>query len=226
MGYASSEKINRLFRKDGAKPGFDIIADIANKFVTLNVEWLVTGRGDMLKGESGTPQSSDITAHEAVAYVSLKNRDGYQKGYDKPDFIHKLPVVAFPGLPQGSFRMFELGGGSLYPLLHDRDRIMGRWCILEDVSEDQVCVLLTRSQGILVRRVGRRETGQIWIRANPLQRDEYPAFRLPEGDVLEVWEMAFVVTRHLPELSGVRLQLAELETTVQALEERLKHKGI
>src|SRR5580698_7735390 len=82
LGYASSEKINRLFRKDGAKPGFDIIADIANKFVTLNVEWLVTGRGDMLKGESGAPQSSDITAHEAVAYVSLKNRDGYPKGYD------------------------------------------------------------------------------------------------------------------------------------------------
>jgi hypothetical protein len=49
LGYTSSEKINRLFRKDGAKPGFDIIEDMANKFVDLNVEWLVTGRGEMLK---------------------------------------------------------------------------------------------------------------------------------------------------------------------------------
>lgn len=49
LGYVSSEKINRLFRKDGAKPGFDILADIANKFVDLNVDWLITGRGEMLK---------------------------------------------------------------------------------------------------------------------------------------------------------------------------------
>ena len=49
LGYVSSEKINRLFRKDGAKPGFDIVADIANNFVDLNVDWLITGRGEMLK---------------------------------------------------------------------------------------------------------------------------------------------------------------------------------
>jgi hypothetical protein len=49
LGYSSSEKINRLFREGGAKPGFDIIADIANKFVELNVDWLVTGRGEMLR---------------------------------------------------------------------------------------------------------------------------------------------------------------------------------
>lgn len=49
LGYSSSEKINRLFREGGAKPGFDIIADIANKFVDLDVDWLVTGRGDMLR---------------------------------------------------------------------------------------------------------------------------------------------------------------------------------
>jgi transcriptional regulator with XRE-family HTH domain len=53
LGYTSGEKINRLFRKEGAKPGFDIIADIANKFVDLDVDWLVTGRGEMLKEPPG-----------------------------------------------------------------------------------------------------------------------------------------------------------------------------
>jgi hypothetical protein len=60
LGYVSSEKINRLFRKDGAKPGFDIVADIANKFVDLNVDWLITGRGEMLKPVSvGRPEGNN-----------------------------------------------------------------------------------------------------------------------------------------------------------------------
>src|SRR5262249_29646250 len=136
------------------------------------------------------------------------------------------PAFSFPGLPPGSFRMFEVGGGSLYPMVQDRDRILGRWTTLEDISEDQVCVILTYSRGLLIRRVGRRESGQLWIRANPLQREEFPAFWLAEQDVLEIWEMAFVITRQLPVLSGIRLQLAELEASVQAIEERLKQRGI
>src|ERR1700744_4861102 len=177
LGYTSSEKINRLFRKDGAKPGFDIIADIANKFVNLDVEWLVTGRGEMLK-EAPVAASTEAAAQETAVYVSLKNRDGYQKGYDNAQFIRMLPVFSFPGLPQGRFRMFEVGGGGLYPVLQDRDRVMGRWSTLEDVFEDQVCVILTRDQGLLVRRVGQREPGFLWIKDNPLRRDEFPAFRV------------------------------------------------
>jgi transcriptional regulator with XRE-family HTH domain len=66
LGYASSEKINRLFRKDGAKPGFDIVADIANRFVNINVEWLITGRGEMLKGNIAEPeveQEDDVSSN-------------------------------------------------------------------------------------------------------------------------------------------------------------------
>jgi hypothetical protein len=59
LGYVSSEKINRLFRKDGAKPGFDIVADIANKFVEMNVDWLITGRGEMLKSGGSDHQSRE-----------------------------------------------------------------------------------------------------------------------------------------------------------------------
>lgn len=52
LGYKSSEKISRLFRKDGANPSVDIILDISNKFEDLNIEWLLTGNGLMKKEES------------------------------------------------------------------------------------------------------------------------------------------------------------------------------
>lgn len=50
LGYKSSEKISRLFRDGGAKPSYDIIYDISNKF-EINTDWLITGRGSMLKSE-------------------------------------------------------------------------------------------------------------------------------------------------------------------------------
>lgn len=50
LGYKSSEKLSRLFREKGAKPSYDIIYDISNKF-EIDIDWLITGRGTMLKEE-------------------------------------------------------------------------------------------------------------------------------------------------------------------------------
>ncbi len=50
LGYASSEKIARLVRDSKANPSFEIIYDITNMFVNeLNAEWLILGKGEMLK---------------------------------------------------------------------------------------------------------------------------------------------------------------------------------
>lgn len=57
LGYKSSEKISRLFREKNAKPSYDIIFDIANKF-EINADWLITGRGSMLIKEN----QSDMVA--------------------------------------------------------------------------------------------------------------------------------------------------------------------
>lgn len=49
LGYNSQEKISRLLRNpESAKPSFDLISDMAEKFKWLNVSWLITGNGKML----------------------------------------------------------------------------------------------------------------------------------------------------------------------------------
>lgn len=48
LGYKSPEKINRL--KDGNnKPSYDILCDISNKFDSVDIKWLITGQGEMLR---------------------------------------------------------------------------------------------------------------------------------------------------------------------------------
>ena len=58
LGYDSSEKIARL--KDSAKrPSVDILEDISNKFVNIDLNWLITGNGSMLKNDQNTYKFSN-----------------------------------------------------------------------------------------------------------------------------------------------------------------------
>jgi hypothetical protein len=52
LGYSNSEKISRLFRLSDAYPSYEIIFDISNKFEELNLNWLITGEGEMLKSHN------------------------------------------------------------------------------------------------------------------------------------------------------------------------------
>ena len=48
LNYLSSEKLNRL-KKENTNPSVEILIDISNKFEDVNIEWLLTGRGEMLR---------------------------------------------------------------------------------------------------------------------------------------------------------------------------------
>jgi hypothetical protein len=48
LGYDSSQKINRLKDKN-TNPSYEILNDISNKFDSINPEWLLTGKGEMLR---------------------------------------------------------------------------------------------------------------------------------------------------------------------------------
>jgi phage repressor protein C with HTH and peptisase S24 domain len=55
LGYDKPEKIYRLLRDDKNKPSLDILQDISNVFEDINIEWLISGRGEPYK-TAATPQ--------------------------------------------------------------------------------------------------------------------------------------------------------------------------
>ena len=65
LGYAGSEKISRLFRKEDAKPSYDIIYDISNKFEDINIEWLISGKGEMTK-QIRAPDTQPVSENEII----------------------------------------------------------------------------------------------------------------------------------------------------------------
>src|SRR5690554_475991 len=68
----SQPRINRLFSLDNRsnkypQVSFDIIQSIINKFININPEWLIVGRGEMLK------QDKDVVAEPVMSYRKTKD---------------------------------------------------------------------------------------------------------------------------------------------------------
>jgi hypothetical protein len=77
LGYKSSEKLHRLFREEGAKPGPDVIMDIANQYPELNKEWWLTGKGEMLEiaKEKTYPHNSNTVEPADIELKSILEDD-------------------------------------------------------------------------------------------------------------------------------------------------------
>lgn len=54
LGYDAPQKINRL-KKPENNPSFEILSDIVNKFEEIDANWLLTGKGEMIKSYKAEP---------------------------------------------------------------------------------------------------------------------------------------------------------------------------
>jgi hypothetical protein len=78
LGYNSPQKLYRLFNTENASPSCQIIEDISNKFYDLNLNWLFTGRGNMI-----VTADSNIDYKEKYYACLEEKEDLYKK------LIHK-----------------------------------------------------------------------------------------------------------------------------------------
>ena len=67
----------------------------------------------------------DSDGNENLVLVPVRARAGYLSGYGDPEFVATLPAYRIPGLHNGTFRLFETEGLSMYPTLHPGDLIIG-----------------------------------------------------------------------------------------------------
>lgn len=88
LDYDSPEKISRLFRKDTAKPSYEIIFDLSNKFDDLNIDWLICGRGEMiLTGENKLVANEDQAEYYSRKILDREIFNHLKDQIDKKDIL-------------------------------------------------------------------------------------------------------------------------------------------
>jgi len=152
---------------------------------------------------------------ENIIYVPVKARAGYLTGYGDPEFIATLPTYRLPGLENATYRMFETEGPSMAPTITSGDRVIGQWLdSLSDIRENRVHIIVTRNDGIVIKRVQNRidQRGKIVLKSDTItHRSEYPTYQIDPEDVKEIWYCRLKLSGDFSEPAEIYHRVNDLE---------------
>lgn len=170
----------------------------------------------------------DTQGNENVVFVPVKARAGYLTGYGDSSFVSKLPAYRLPGLNNGTFRLFEVEGVSMYPTLHSGDTVIGSFVeTFTALRDDRVYVVVTKSEGVVVKRILNRiiTDGKLILKSdNYKDRDLYPTLVVDPTDVLEIWYVTGFLSRQLRPPAEMYTRMVDVEGRLTLLEDKLKEK--
>ena len=227
--------------------GGDVIAKILSNHPKLNAEWLLTGNGEMLKSEGDTEviktprveviapikvegrslmpkvivlKDEDVE-EERIPLVPVMAQAGYLQGYDDPQYIKELPMYNLPGMRNGTFRIFQVEGLSMYPTLQSGSYVVGQFVEdWEHISDNRIYVVVS-TEGVIVKRVLNRieKYGSLYCKSD---NRVFPHINVRLNDVKEIWEckmhLSFDFLDPVPEYQ----KIADLEADVQFLKQRVE----
>lgn len=192
-----------------------------------NLEWQKANppyQDEGLKTTHSVPKvvTIDQVGEENVLYVPVKARAGYLLGYGDPEYIEKLPAFRLPDHRNGSYRIFEVEGLSMFPTLQDNDRVIARWVQLSEVRDDRIYVIVTNNYGILIKRIlSRFKEGILVAKSDNENRSDYPNQVIKMNDVAECWYVVERWTRTLTNPGEIYRRITTMETDIALLKERL-----
>ncbi|GAA0524723.1 S24 family peptidase [Chitinophaga japonensis] len=220
--------------KSRTKVGPITLYKTLSKFDQLDCNWLFHGKGKMLVSDNLSLPDNDIPTivtvdnegKDNVLYVNVKAAAGYLSGYADPEFIASLPAFSLPQLKDGTYRMFEVNGHSMYPTYHDKDIVICQFASRSRIKSNQPYVVVTKQDGLLVKRAFNRvkEEGKIFLLSdNQTIKDEYPIIPLDAEDILEMWKVVWSISPQTEARTDIRSTIDEMKAIIARLEEQLKH---
>lgn len=133
------------------------------------------------------PITVDKDGENVIEVIPHKAKAGYTSGYSDPEFIEKLQQISLPFLRAGKYRAFPVSGDSMPPH-KDGSFIVGRYVEqLGDVMDGRTYVLLTKSEGIVYKRLNRNGNNRLVLQSN---NTFYAPYEIRVSEVLEIWEYA------------------------------------
>lgn len=227
--------------------GEGVLNKILDNCLDVSPEWLLTGRGEMLKSERATeviktPRVEiiepikvegrslmpkvvvvDDDDNDRIPLVSVKAQAGYLEGYDDSNYIEELPTYSLPEMRNGTYRMFQVSGFSMYPTLQDGSYVIGKF--VEDwewLGDNRVCVVVTERDGVIVKRVTNRAREKGFLYCKSDNRD-YKHIKVMLEDIKEIWEcQAHISFEFLDPVTNYQ-KIAELEVNLSELQDKVKN---
>lgn len=129
--------------------------------------------------------SVDESDRQLIDYVPVKAEAGYLAAFGDPTYIAELPKIRIPGIPEGTYRAFEIQGESMLPVEPSSIVIARYMERIDDIKEGRTYVVLT-TEGLVYKRL--RYAGidhhLMAISDNPA----YAPYLIGYQEIREIWQ--------------------------------------
>lgn len=155
------------------------IAKIIANYPELNLEWLLTGNGEMLKEDV-----SAIKEEQAPYYINPKGIPLVNVtaigGFGNSKFaIEQKDVKSYYVIPKFQHKkidfMIEVEGSSMYPKYNSGDVVACK--IINEqsfIQWNKTHVIATKDQGIIIKRIKKGENGSLLMVSDNKDYDPFP----------------------------------------------------
>ena len=176
-GYLSNMK-----KKEGAISS-DVMLKVLAKFPDLNLDWLITGEGDMLKSVTPSDSRPEVQTRPRIpATAAAGSLSGDVASVTLRD-CEQLPIIS--QFPAYDFTII-IKGDSMKPKYESGDEIACRRILNPSFIQWGKVHVLDTAQGIVVKKVYDDGDSIKCVSINP----EYPPFSVPKD---EVYSLSLVV---------------------------------
>ncbi|GGB82649.1 transcriptional regulator [Flavobacterium suaedae] len=135
LGYKSAEKLYRLERDKNNSPSYQIILDLSNLFEEVDLNWLLTGKGSMIKNADISEKymsepvsvyslkTDNMQQHQSIPLYNLEATAGVVTLFRDSKETKPIDHIQIPNLPKCDGAVY-VTGDSMYPLLKSGDIVM------------------------------------------------------------------------------------------------------
>lgn len=172
-------------------------------------------------------QTEDTSTADYLELVPQKAIAGYTQGFANPEYLDTLPKYQIPFLHKGkTYRAFEIDGDSMLPLQSGAIVIGEKIPSWDDLSNGQLCVVVSKNQGIVLKKVYKRlfERERLLLKS---QNMSYRPYEIEATEILELWGFVAHVGRKFPsdspDIEDIKYAFARLE--YQLTQEKITQLG-
>ena len=210
IGISNNVTITRIINEHRT-PSRATCEKIVSAFPAYNLEWLLTGEGNMLTDAPSQTYHSNARPVDDLSYMNvpvihIKAQCGYLAGYGDTEYIDTLPTmpVIVDKTYHGKYRIFEAEGDSMDDnsrlAICDGDKVLARevrrdlWLPKLHIN-DWYFVIIHRTKGISISIIAAQDDkGNITCHSlNELFND----YTVNLDDVVEIYNVIKVVERNM-----------------------------
>lgn len=179
------------------------VLSIGDAFPEISKDWLLTGEGAMLAGESEVkanakeldPEGLNWITVPVIPFRAMAGSTGWYEDVFADDWKEKRTVIAPLGAKAIDHAIFTVTGDSMEPTLIEGDEILAKHVPFDCYKENRlriynysIWIIATKSEGILIKNITEHDVENHTITCHSFN-DKYSDFVLDLSEVKDIYHI-------------------------------------